>query len=170
MSGRTEEIKNSTGMFVRTIPMICDIDASRSVDDFLKDIDEQTTGGRKHSLFTYLDMSRECDFSVPVCFAYQGDMIADRIMFDGEERRMGFLRADASDYEMRLYLWRKDGKYLFEAVYRSDHYTREYMDALAETVEQILSELLTKEKMSQICAISPAQEKLQDPWLCDPEL
>ena len=89
-------------------------------------------------------------------------MIADRREFDGEERKMEFLRSDPSDYEMRLYLWRKDGKYLFEALYRSDHFSEGYMDSLADTVEQALSELLNKEKMSDIDPLSPKQRDLMD--------
>ncbi|MCR4589918.1 MAG: amino acid adenylation domain-containing protein [Lachnospiraceae bacterium] len=162
MSGRTDEIKGSCGMFVRTLPMVCNIDPSRAVDDYLKELDEETTQCREHSLFTYMDMSHELKLSLPISFAYQGDMIADRREFDGMERKMEFLRADPSDYEMRLYLWRKDGKYLFEALYRSDHYSESYMDSLADTVEQVLSELLTKEKMSDVDPLSSTQRDLLD--------
>ncbi len=162
MSGRTDEIKGSCGMFVRTLPMVCNTDPSRTVDEYLKDLDDQTTGGREHSLYTYLDLSHELKLSLQISFAYQGDMTADRIMFDGEERRMGFLRADPSDYEMRLYLWRKDGRYLFEVLYRSDHYSEGYIDSLAQTVEQVLSELLKKEKMSDIVILPKKQKELLD--------
>ncbi len=162
MSGRTDATKFSCGMFVRTLPMVCNIDPSREVNEYLNDLDDQTTKSREHSLYTYLDMSHELKLSLPISFAYQGDMIADRREFDGEERKMEFLRSDPSDYEMRLYLWRKDGKYLFEALYRSDHFSEGYMDSLADTIEQVLSELLIKEKMSEIDPLSSAQLDLLD--------
>ncbi len=162
MSGRTEEIKNSCGMFVRTLPMVSSIRPDRSVDEFLKELDEQTTGHRNHSLYTYMDLSHELDLSLNISFAYQGDMISDKVMFDGEERRMGFLRANESDYEMRLYLWRKNGEYLFEAIYRSDHYTREFMDSFSAACEQVLSEMLKKDRLSDIELVSKEQKAILD--------
>lgn len=162
MSGRTEEIKNSCGMFVRTLPMVNSIRPDRSVDEFLKELDEQTTAHRNHSLYTYLDLSHELNISLKISFAYQGDMINDRVMFDGEERRMRFLRANESDYDMRLYLWRKNGEYLFEAIYRSDHYTREFMDSLSAACEQVLSEMLKKDRLSDIELVSKEQKAILD--------
>ncbi|MBO4547156.1 MAG: AMP-binding protein, partial [Treponema sp.] len=162
MSGRTEETKNSAGMFVRSLPMVCEPDPKISVDEYLRALDEQTTQNRAHSLYTYMDMSQDLQFFLPVAFAYQGDMINDKVLFDGQERKMGFLRSDPSDYEMRLYLWRKDGKYIFEALYRSDHYSESYMDSLAQTVEQILVELLKKQNMRDIDLLAPAQKALLD--------
>ena len=163
-SGRTEENKKSAGMYVRTVPILCRIGQDRKTDEYLKDLDLQTTDGRKHSLYTYLDMNRELGLVLPISFAYQGDMIADHVVFDGEERRMGFLRANESEYEMRLYLWRKDGKYIFEAVYRSDHYSRAFMDSLAETMEQVLTELIKKDRLLDIQAVSPRQLDVMDKW------
>ncbi|MCR4908713.1 MAG: amino acid adenylation domain-containing protein [Lachnospiraceae bacterium] len=162
MSGRTEEIKNSCGMFVRTLPMLSNIRPDRSVDEYLKELDEQTTAHRNHSLYTYMDLSHELDLSLKISFAYQGDMISDKVMFDGEERRMGFLRANESDYEMRLYLWRKNGEYLFEAIYRSDHYTREFMDSFSAECEQVLLEMLNKDRLSDIELVSEEQKAILD--------
>ncbi|MBO4375354.1 MAG: amino acid adenylation domain-containing protein [Lachnospiraceae bacterium] len=163
-SGRTQKIQKSAGMFVRTVPILCRIGEDRKVDEYLKDLDNQTTQGREHSLYTYLDMNQELGLVLPIAFAYQGDMIADHVEFDGEERRMGFLRANESEYEMRLYLWRKNGKYVFEAVYRSDHYSRAFMDSLAETMEQVLTELLTRDSLFEIQAVSPHQLDAMDKW------
>ncbi len=164
MSGRSEENRTGAGMFVRTLPMVCNIGNDRSVDDYLKDIDEQTTKGREHSLYTYMDMKREHNLTVSVSFAYQGDMISDRVLFDGTEQKMSFLRSNESDYEMRLYLWRKDGKYLFEAVYRDDHYSREFMDSLAECVEMVLIGLLECDRLSKISLVESRQEELMEEW------
>ena len=162
MSGRTEELSESCGMFVRTLPMVCDCRDDRTVDEYLRTLDAQTTENRAHSLYTYLDMNRELGLHMSVCFAYQGDMISDRVLFDGEERRMGFLRADESDYELRLYLWRKDGEYLFEALYRADHYSRPYMDYLAGAFEQALCELLARDTLAQMQCLSEEQSALLD--------
>lgn len=159
MSGRTDELKGACGMFVRTLPMISRIRPDRTVDAFLQDLDEQTTGGRDHSLFTYMDIAHELDMSLPVTFAYQGDMTSETMLFDGRELRVGNHRADESDYEMRLYLWRMNGDYLFELLYRADHYSREYMESVAETYQQVLTELLTKEKLSDIDPVSASQKE-----------
>ena len=164
MSGRTPEISGSCGMFVRTLPILCGVAPDRGVDDYLRDLDEQTTKAREHSLYTYLDMSTECGLTVPVCFAYQGDMDNDRMLFDGEERRAGILRADDSDYEIRFYLWRKNGRYLFEAVYRGDHYTEAFMASMAKTAEQVLSELLCRREMSEVQPLAPDQALILDEW------
>ena len=164
MSGRTPENRDSCGMFVRTLPLLCGIAPDRSVDDYLRDLDAQTTRARAHSLYAYLDMSTECGLTLPVCFAYQGDMDDGHMIFDGAERRARVLRADDSDYEIRFYLWRKDGRYLFEAVYRSDHYSPALIESMACTVEQVLSELLRKENMAEIQPVARDQLTMMDRW------
>ena len=162
MSGRTDETKDSSGMFVRTLPMVCNPNPNHSVDEYLRELDNETTQNRKHSLYTYMDISQDLQILLPITFAYQGDMISDKVLFDGKERKMEFIRANESDYEMRLYLWRKNGKYTFEVLYRADHYSEGYIDSLAQTVEQILSEMLKKQKMGDIDLVAPAQKELLD--------
>ena len=162
MSGRTDETKDSTGMFVRTLPMVCNPDPNRTVDEYLRELDDETTQNRKHSLYTYMDITQNLQILLPITFAYQGDMINDKVLFDGKERKMDFIRANESDYEMRLYLWRKNGKYKFEVLYRGDHYSEGYIDSFAQTVEQILFEMLKKQKMGDIDFLSPAQKELLD--------
>ncbi|MBQ3923198.1 MAG: amino acid adenylation domain-containing protein, partial [Spirochaetales bacterium] len=162
MSGRTDENKNSCGMFVRTLPMVCNTDPNRTINEYLQELDEQTTENRKHSLYTYMDINQELNVSLPVIFAYQGDMIGDRILFDGEECRTSYVLSTESDYLIQIYIWRKNNKYILEIAYRADLYSKSYMDCFAQTVEQILSELLCKDKMSEIEFVSPLQKEILD--------
>ena len=147
MSGRTDETKNSCGMFVRTLPMVCNTDPNRTVNEYLQELDEQTTKNRKHSLYTYMDINQELKVSLPITFAYQGDMVGDKILFDGEERRMRYVLSTESDYYIQTYIWRKNNKYILEIAYRADLYSKSYIDCFAQTVEQILSEFLCKDKV-----------------------
>ena len=164
MAGRTPETENSCGVFVRTLPIRCGIAPDRSVDDYLRDLDGQTTLAREHSLYTYLDMNTECGLTLPVCFVYQGDTADDPMLFDGIRCRASLLRADESDYEILFYLWRKEGRYLFEAVYRSDHYSRAFLQTMAATAEQVLSELLIRQDMAEIQPAAPDQLERMDRW------
>ncbi|MBR1812263.1 MAG: amino acid adenylation domain-containing protein [Lachnospiraceae bacterium] len=164
MTGRRPETKESCGMFVRTLPILCGITPDRTVDAYLRDLDEQTTKAREHSLYTYLNMNTELGLTVPVCFAYQGDMDNDTILFDGREYQHSILQANDSDYETRYYLFRKGNRYLFEADYRSDHYSEAFLDSFAKTVEQVLLELLCKENMADVQPAAPEARNLLAGW------
>ena len=162
MSGRVKGLEEAAGMFVRTFPTISRIRPDRTVDEYLADLDQQTTDGRKHSLFTYMDMAHELDLSLKVSFAYQGDMASTTMLFDGREVGIGNIRANESDYDMRLYLWRMNGKYIFEPVYRSNLYSREFMENFSAAFEQVLNEMLSAEKLSDINVLSQEQEEKLD--------
>ncbi len=149
MAGSSEENKNSCGMFVQTFPMVCTPDSNHTVDQYLRSLDEQITKIRQHSLYTYMDIKRELEISIPVAFTYQGD-------------NKEYDSSSESDYQIQLYIWRKNGKYQLEILYRSDLYSGEYMKSFAQTVEQILSEMLKKQKLGEIDLLPPAQKEILD--------
>lgn len=83
-NGRNEKLKRTCGMFVKTMPLYCNIQKTDEIEQYLKQIDLQIDNNRKYNLYPYTDICSDLHISPQVLFTYQGDVL-NKISFCGSE-------------------------------------------------------------------------------------
>ena len=73
-NGRDESIKNSIGMFVKTLPFYTQFGADTSVEDYLVNNNSQLVESINYDIYSFVDVTRDLGLSIEQFFGYQGDM------------------------------------------------------------------------------------------------
>ena len=134
-NGRTDSrTAHSTGMYVKTLPMRCFPEPNKSAKDFVSELNKQLLGNMANDLYSFARISRSYDLVPTIQIIYQGDTASGVKLIQPEELDPKF--------DLSLYIMTDDsGTYHLYAEYRSDKYTREYierfMDIFTATAQQL---------------------------------
>lgn len=156
-NGRDSRFANSVGMFVKTYPVYADFSGDDTIREFLKKLDAQITLNRKNDLYSYADFCADTKLKPSVLFGYQGNLYENNDFFEYELIPSNDTRAD-----FELTVRGNQGRFFAYAVYRQDLFDDEIVRNMAESFNKILSELLHKEKLSEIDMLTDAQLKELD--------
>ena len=77
---RTEAFRNTTGMFVSTVPFVCDNDDSQDFDSFCDSVNEAWTDAMRHQRYPYADIVDDVKSPEPlfgIMLSYQEGRIID---------------------------------------------------------------------------------------------
>ncbi len=158
-SGRSDKrMSNTTGMFVQSFPVYAKFDDNTTVLDFLASGQEQMSGCRQHSTYSYSDLLQDQHLEINSAFAWHGDLFDDDTLMDKPMRTIRLLN-DTTGVSLYVRAYIIDGKYQVEAQYASNEYSRALVDHFLESYEATLNGFLTQEKLCDIELITPNQEK-----------
>ena len=77
-NGRGDKrMSNTVGMFVQTFPVYAKFDDNTTVLDFLASGQEQMSGCRQHSVYSYGDLLQDQHLEINSAFAWHGDLFDD---------------------------------------------------------------------------------------------
>ena len=161
-NGRQDKrLKNTVGMFVKTLPVYAKFDGETSVLDFLKAGQEQMSGCRQHDIYSYSDLMEDIKPQSNSMFAWHASLFADDKMCDKpmQAERIGNSTLDASLY---LKAFVRESKYHVKAEYHSNEYSKELVAQFLESYEAVVEGMLTKAKLCDIEIATPAQVGVLD--------
>lgn len=81
--GRYRKSREAYGMFVKTIPMVSDLEADASVLDYVYSLRPLLTTALRHTAYPYTHFCRDLHKSAEATFAFQGNDIDERVVVDG---------------------------------------------------------------------------------------
>lgn len=134
-NGRTDSrTAHSTGMYVKTLPMRCFPEHQKAAKDYLNELNSQLLGNMANDLYSFARISRSYNLVPTIQIIYQGDTASGVTLIQSEKTDPKF--------DLSLYIMTYDnGRYHLYAEYRSDKYTKEYierfMDIFIKTAEQL---------------------------------
>ena len=160
-NGRYEKLKRTCGMFVKTMPLYCNIQKTDDIEQYLKEIDLQIDNSRKHNLYSYSDICSDLHISPQVLFSYQGDVL-NKISFCGSETVAEFESSNDPKEIITFEIYRNNGKFYAELEYRTDLFNEESMQILLCSYEKAISEFLRKLKLSEVEITDSNQISLLD--------
>ena len=160
-NGRYEKLKRTCGMFVKTMPLYCNIQKTDDIEQYLKKIDVQIDNSRKHNLYSYSDICSDLHISPQVLFSYQGDVL-NKISFCGSETVAEFESSNDPKEIITFEIYRNNGKFYAELEYRTDLFNEESMQILLCSYEKAISEFLRKLKLSEVEITDSNQISLLD--------
>ena len=156
-NGRTEKIKNSYGMFVKTYPFY--LEQEDNIKDYLLKANEEQINNVKNLLYPFSALVKDLGITANIIFAYQGDYFYKTKLNDKEIYAYPIPRKDGKE-NISIELHRDNGSYIIWVEYRADLYNDETIKALVNLYEQVIKEFLIKEKLSDINLISSNDLKL----------
>ena len=140
-NGRDERLKNSFGMFVKTIPLYLNLENINDSLEMLKVVNEELINNVKNDIYPYSKIVSSLGINPDILFAYQGDymfrtnflsndVVAKQI---DEKDGKGLMSIEIHRDVNKFYIW-------FE--YRNDLYLEENINHIIDLYDIILQKTL----------------------------
>ncbi len=161
-NGRNDSrMSRMVSMLVKTFPVLCDVSkekASQTVSEYVAQIGNQLMESMSYDIYSFSEISRTLGISADVMFAYQGE----NFNFDelcGEKTKMHDLRLDDAKATLNVNVFLENGKIKYFCEYRSDKYSRAYIESFLDSLDMAVSEFLKKSTVSQVSILSDKAKK-----------
>ena len=155
-NGRNKDNAHTIGMFVKTFPMYAKWEAETKTLDWLKAIQELTSGCREHTAYGYSDAVHDLNLQCATQFAWHGDLFA-KTTFAGKPLEQQRLNNNTRECELYVKAFSKEGALFVEAEYSANHYSEELMGAFLESYEAVAASMLNEALLRDIALVTPAQ-------------
>ena len=160
-NGRNENTKQSTGMYVKTFPFYACHKNTESVIEYLKNNNIEMILNVENDLYSFLDASKELGVNADILFAYQGNYMFNTT-FDGIEYCIEELTVKDGKGIMSVEVHKHNGEFYIWYEYRSDLYEDDTIDHIIDLYEIVISEFLSKDKISTVSLIDEKQKQILD--------
>ena len=160
-NGRNKENAHAIGMFVKTFPVYAKFDAETAVLDFLKAAQEQMSGCREHTAYSYSDAVTELGLQAATQFAWHGDLFANEVFC---AKPMQQIRLNNNSRECPIYVkaYSKGGQLFVEAEYAANLYSEAMIAQFLESYEAVAEGFLKNQLLRDIDWTTPEQIRLLD--------
>lgn len=157
----TVNMANSTGMFVRTLPIYHSWEESVSVENYLQNFQEEFYAVMNHDCISFAELAKDYGIASDILFVYQGEMFQglslDGGQYAAEPLATGDVQADASVMVMK-----REGGYEISLEYRTDLYREETARGLLNMLLQVLKGMLASKSLGQIALVSELDLQILD--------
>ncbi|MBQ9456932.1 MAG: amino acid adenylation domain-containing protein [Bacilli bacterium] len=148
-NGRDADMKNSYGMFVRTLPFYVNhIDQGETLA-YVQGIDAQRAQTIAKRRYSFLDLVKDTSFHPEVLVSYQGDYYYQTNL-DGKKVDVELIPVSDGKEKITFEIFRRDGAFFVRAEYRSDLYEEDSIRHLISSIDHFGKELLSKEKLEDM--------------------
>ena len=161
-NGRSEALKNTFGMFVRTFPLYINLEEIKTSSEMLTKVNEELINNVKHDLYSFSKVVTNLGVSPEILFAYQGDYMF-KTNFLGKE--VVAKQIDEKDGKgiMSIEIHRDADKFYIWFEYRSDLYAEGSINQIIDLYDIILKKLLKSPlKLQEIELLDEKQTKILD--------
>ena len=151
-NGRSDDVKNTYGMFIKTMPFVFAYENDKSIIDKLVDDTSLIKELRNKNQVSFTDLAEKYGIKNDINFAYQDTVTNFGLMRDQgllteriydknhiEESKIVFeiLKNDNNNYNVHL-------------LYRSDYYSKEIIDSFVSAYIKVANEFLTKKSFGEV--------------------
>ena len=124
----------------KLFPVFCHVKADQTVSDLVKELDAQLTESDKNAPDSFDEIIGEYGIVADLFFG-----------FFKESQAAKNTSSDEDGTSLYIETYEKDGKYVFNGVYRADRYSKEYIKRLFICIEQVAKEFQIKTSLKDIC-------------------
>ncbi len=143
-------------MLVKTFPVLCDISkekANQTVCEYVAQTGNQLMESMANDIYSFAEISRAFGINADVMFAYQGeDFVFHELC--GEKTKMHDLRLDDAKAPLNLNVFLENGKIKYFCEYRSDRFSREYVESFLDSLDMAVSEFIGKKTLKDVSVLS----------------
>lgn len=163
-NGRNDEVKNTYGMFVKTHPIAFSYNSDDNIKEVLIKNDKSLKELRNINAVSLQELKDKYGVNNEIVFAYQGD-VTNFSLFEKEgcvtERVTDANHIDNAKTTCQV---RKisNNKFNLQIGYRFDYFTDAFANSLADSYIKVLSELVNKNKFSEVEIADEKAMKLLD--------
>ena len=157
----TVNMANSTGMFVRTLPIYHSWEESVSVESYLQDFQEEFYGVMNHDCISFAELAKDYGIASDILFVYQGEMFQG-LSLDGGQYAAAPLATGDVQADVSVMVMKQGGGYEISLEYRTDLYRVETARGLLNMLLQVLKGMLASENLGQIALASELDLQILD--------
>ncbi|HJJ48238.1 MAG TPA: AMP-binding protein, partial [Methanocorpusculum sp.] len=161
-NGRDCEKKNNlVSMLVRTMPHVVKPGNDKTVAQILRESMDELSETKKFSAYSFVDIARDYGVTSDIGFSYQGRLDCFDFVQDGfapAVRIFDNKQIEISKIVLEIYE-HGTGTYKLHIRWRTDFYTRSFIESFARAYIKTVHEFLIKE---QVCDIETADEPTLD--------
>ena len=154
-NGRSDKrLANTLGMFVKTLPVYAKFEDNTKVNDFLMAGQEQMSGCREHSVYSYADVMEDLKLQTNSMFAWHANIFADDMM-GGKPMKAERIGNSTLNAPLYLKAFIRDGKYQVKAEFRANEYSEALVGQFLESYEAVVRGLMTSKYLREINITTP---------------
>ncbi len=150
-------------MMVKTLPVYARFEGNESIRDYVNSVKEQMLGCMNNDIYSFTNLVEEIGMNSNLMFVYQGDVL-DVGGFDGTDIERIELMDSATGEQLAMQMYKQNGGYNIRAEYRSDLYSKEFIQVLLRSFENVLVHMLRGENIEDVSAISYIERESIDKW------
>ena len=140
-------------MLVKTLPVHTKFHGNQDIKEFFDSVKEQLLGCMNNDIYSFANLSADTGITGDILFAYQGDVLDIGGFANNEIERIPIME-NATGEKLALQMFKKDGIYNIRAEYRSDLYSKEFINILLRSFENVMLKFLSAKKISDISLTS----------------
>ena len=161
-NGRTSSsVRNTMAMLVRTFPVYAKYAEDTTVQTFLHESEQQTSGCREYSAYGYSDAVTDLGLQSATMFAWHGTLF-DTKEFAGKPLQLRRLNNNTIEVPIYVKAYIANGKYCVEAEYSKNKYSEALIGAFLESYEAVAEGLLSEQYVRDINITTAAQTAVLD--------
>ncbi|MDR1861668.1 MAG: amino acid adenylation domain-containing protein [Candidatus Ancillula sp.] len=148
----TAKTSRIVGMLVKTLPFALDFDPSsdETVKEFFDRVTKLQSESLEHDSYTLADIACDYHYSLGLNYSYQAAVLAP----DDAGKRQGqnfktslpsvkLYGEESAKFPLTIHIVYENGNYQLQAGYNPDYYDDEVVNALADTLEQLVQQIIS---------------------------
>ena len=150
--GRNEEVRDTYGMFIKTMPFVFTYDNKDSILDVLNKNTNLIRDIRNNNELSFTDLSNKYGIGNEINFAYQDTLTNFGLMKDrGLKTKRIYDSNHIEESKIVLEILKlSDDKFNVHLIYRADFYSNELMDSFVNAYIKTVNEFLKKKFFKEI--------------------
>ena len=158
-NGRTDpRLSRAAAMFAKIFPVYCSLDGECKVGELLRKTGSQIADSISNSVYSAADIYESCGLNGDIVFNYSGQEKKTETIC-GEEAEAVELPAPDPGLTLRVCAQIRNKRIELTCNYRSDMYSEDMMHGFVSCMEKAASELLYKEKLSEISIMTDSARR-----------
>ncbi len=157
----SSKLKNTIGMFVKTLPIYIKIDEDDAPEDYLRPLQDDFFNCIRNDHASFVKMSSELGVKSDIIFVYQAELFHG-LELDGITTDAISLETGEAIANIAFQVFKSGNEYWFQIDYKSCMYLESTIQCLAEMVENIVNGMMKFASLKQIPLISERVRKQLD--------
>ncbi len=153
-NGRNDtRLFGSVGMFVHTLPVVCNFKQGETGRAFVSRIGRQLSDSMANDIFSFAEISRTFDVKANILFVYEGS-IGGSFTVGGRPAESVTLQPDDMKAMLTFFVFDTEDGFRIDCEYETEHYEEWHIRSLLESVECALKALLADEPLDAISLLT----------------
>ena len=149
-NGRSNlKLSGSFGMFVNTLPVICDVDSSLTVSDYIKNVAGTFIDTLAHEDYPYSRITEKYGYAASIMYAYQVGVI-DSYSCGAGTLEIQNLELQKAKFPVYVYIEGNGGQASISLEYDRSLFSEDMMKGFVSAVSKAVSCMLTSDRVCDI--------------------
>lgn len=156
-----KDLLHSYGMFVKTLPVLMDVNPDLSVLDFVKAMAEEWKSTYRIADYSFSQFCRDTQVVPTVTFTYQGNGMVKEYTLGGEKMTFEQIDCGLTDIDLTCYIFTYPHQYEIRMEASDALYTETELRTFAQTLKVCIHEMMQHEdnKIKEIEIVSEEEKK-----------